>query len=252
MNGIIITFLTVFGLILGSFFNVVGIRVPKKESIMFPGSHCPACKHRLKWFELIPIFSYLFLKGRCHSCGIRISFLYPFVEMVTSFLFLLSYFKFGLSVQLLFALLLVSLMVIIFVTDIVYMLIPDRILIIFSILFTILRILYPMQPWWNPYVGAIIAFLLLLIIAVISKGAMGGGDIKLFFVVGLALGVKGVFTTFILSTFLGAIFGIILMIIGFSKRKAIPFGPFIGVGAIISLLYSDSIISLYLNFFKIV
>ncbi|MGV3465905.1 MAG: prepilin peptidase [Heyndrickxia sp.] len=252
MNVIIITFLTIFGLVLGSFFNVVGLRVPKKESILFPRSHCPTCQHQLKWFELFPILSYLILKGKCNSCGERISYLYPFVEFSTSFLFVLSYIQLGWGIPLLFGLLLISLMIIIFVSDIVYMLIPDKILIIFSILFIILRAFYPMNPWWNPYAGAAIGFLLLLIIAIISKGAMGGGDIKLFFVVGLALGIQGVFTTFILAIFLGAICGIILMIMGFSKRKAIPFGPFIGIGSIVSLLYSDPILSLYLNFFRIV
>jgi len=252
MNGIIVTFLIILGLVLGSFFNVVGLRVPKKESILFPGSHCSACNHQLKWFELIPILSYLFLKGRCNSCENKISFLYPFVEFATPFLFVLSYIQLGWGSQLLFGFLLISLMMIIFVSDFVYMLIPDKILIIFSIMFVILRIFYPMYPWWNPYAGAIIGFVLLLIIAILSKGALGGGDIKLFFVVGLALGIRGVFTTFMLAIFFGAIYGIILMIIGFSKRKAIPFGPFIGIGSIISLLYSDFIISFYLNFFKIV
>lgn len=240
------------GLVLGSFFNVVGLRVPKKESIVWPSSHCPMCKHQLKWFELIPIFSYLFLKGRCFSCGKRISFLYPIVEFATSILFVLAYIRLGLEINLLFGLLLISLMMIIFVSDIIYMLIPDRILILFSILFVILRIFYPMNPWWYPYAGAAIGFLLLLIIAIVSKGAMGGGDIKLFFVVGLALGIRGVFATFMIATLLGAICGIILMIMGYSKRKPIPFGPFIGIGAIVSLLYSDPIVSGYLHLFRIV
>jgi leader peptidase (prepilin peptidase) / N-methyltransferase len=250
MNVFWIIYFAIVGLVLGSFFNVVGLRVPLKESIVYPSSHCPDCKHKLKWFELIPVFSYIGLKGKCRSCKSRISVLYPTIEAVTGCLFALAYVKLGWNINLLIGLLLVSMIVIITISDLVYMLIPDIILLIFTVIFVALRIFYPMNPWWDSYAGAGLGFLLLFLIAVLSRGAMGGGDIKLFFVLGLVLGIKGSILTFMIASFLGAFFGIIMMVLGYyKKRKPIPFGPFIGVGAIISFMYTNTIISWYINFF---
>ncbi|WP_342357916.1 A24 family peptidase [Heyndrickxia oleronia] len=154
--------------------------------------------------------------------------------------------KIGWDIDLLFVLLFISLMIIITVTDIIYMLIPDRILLFFCSVFILLRIFYPTNPWWDFIVGAIIGFSLLLFIAIISKGAMGGGDVKLFFVIGLILGTKLSLLTFILATILGAIYGIFIIIVGkYKKRKPIPFGPFISLASIISLFYGNVIISWY-------
>ncbi|MGE8206078.1 prepilin peptidase [Heyndrickxia sp. NPDC080065] len=250
MNNIWIIYFAVLGLLFGSFFNVVGLRVTEKKSILVPRSHCPHCKHELKWFELIPIFSFLLLRGKCRICEKKISLLYPVMEFITGFLFAFTFAKFGWSTDLLLAMLLISLIAIITVSDFVYMLIPDSILLFFGFILIVVRIFYPSDPWWDFIVGAVFGFVLLLLIAIISKGAMGGGDIKLFFVIGLVLGVKMTFLTFILSTLLGALFGVLMIIAGkYKKRKPIPFGPFIGVASIISFLYGNSIIYWYFNIF---
>ncbi|MBU5214517.1 A24 family peptidase [Heyndrickxia oleronia] len=246
MDSLMIVYFFILGLVFGSFFNVIGLRVPVNQSIFFPRSHCPSCKHQLRWFELIPLLSFLLLNGKCKQCKSKLSVLYPITEILTGALFAYSYMKIGWDIDLLFVLLFISLMIIITVTDIIYMLIPDRILLFFCSVFIFLRIFYPTNPWWDFIVGAIIGFSLLLFIAIISKGAMGGGDVKLFFVIGLILGTKLSLLTFILATILGAIYGIFIIIVGkYKKRKPIPFGPFISLASIISLFYGNVIISWY-------
>ena len=122
------------GLIFGSFYNVVGLRVSKKENLLFPGSHCPKCNHKLKPYELIPVFSFIFLKGRCKKCKERISIMYPFIELCTGILFAVSFYKYGFSTDLILALLLSSLLMIIVVTDLNFYIIPDSIIVAFGIL----------------------------------------------------------------------------------------------------------------------
>ncbi|WP_433751281.1 prepilin peptidase [Falsibacillus pallidus] len=228
----------------------MGLRVPKKESISVPRSHCTVCKRTLGPLELIPVLSYIILRGKCRNCGVKISFIYPLIELATGILFLLSYLRFGWSLETIGAFLLVSLVVIIFVSDIHYMIIPDKVLLVFLPLFILIRIFDPLTPWWDSLVGAVVGFGLLLLIAVISRGAMGGGDIKLFFVLGVFLGLKATLLTFGLASLTGAIYGIAMMAAGkYGKRQAVPFGPFIGLGAILSCFYSTDIIDWYINTF---
>ena len=120
----------IYGLLFGSFFNVVGLRLPNNESILWPGSHCPKCNHKLAWYENIPIISYIFLKGKCKNCHEPISIMYPLIEFLTGALFLISYSVFGFGEQFLIGIVLSSLVVIIFVSDSQYMIILDSPLII--------------------------------------------------------------------------------------------------------------------------
>ncbi|MBZ5749410.1 prepilin peptidase [Metabacillus rhizolycopersici] len=241
--------LFIYGLLLGSFYNVVGLRVPINQSIVAPRSACPRCHHTLTAVELIPVVSFLNQRGKCRKCGTRISPLYPFVELMTAVLFLVSLLLVGWNFELLIALTLVSLFMIIFVSDITYMLIPDRILLFFLGLFLIERIIYPLDPWYNSIIGGIVALVLLLSIAVVSKGGMGGGDIKLFGVLGFVLGLKIVLLAFFLSTLVGTIFGMIRILQGkHKKREPIPFGPSIMVGTLIAYYFGDQLIHLYLSF----
>ncbi|WP_421380200.1 prepilin peptidase [Bacillus salacetis] len=238
----------IYGLLLGSFYNVVGLRVPLNQSIVKPRSACPGCGHTLTAMNLIPVLSYLNQGGRCSRCRERISPLYPLVEAATGALFFFSYSIIGWEWELLVALTLVSLFIIIFVSDIKYMIIPDKVLLFFSGLFLIERIFIPLSPWWDSLAGAVIGFSLLLLIAVISKGGMGGGDIKLYALIGLVLGLKPMLLSFFLATLLGAVIGIIGLSAGFFERKKpIPFGPFIAAGALISYFYYENIINWYLS-----
>ena len=240
----------IYGLILGSFYNVVGLRVPQKQSIVSPRSACPKCGHQLSAFELIPVLSYLIQGGKCRSCKAPVSPLYPIVELMTGVLFLAAPFIVGWTSELFVAWTLISLFMIIFVTDLTYMLIPDKVLLVFTGIFLLERIFIPLNLWWDPLLGAVVGFTLLLLIAVASRGGMGGGDIKLFALIGFAVGMKMVLLSFFLSTLFGALFGVIGMLIGKLKRKnPIPFGPFIAAGTLTAYFYGDSIIEAYLSFF---
>ncbi|MBE2907030.1 prepilin peptidase [Anoxybacillus flavithermus] len=237
------------GLFLGSFYNVVGLRVPKGESIVAPRSHCPHCKRTLTAFELIPVVSYVLQKGKCRACSARISFFYPFVELSTAILFTLAPLFVGWSAEIVVSWTLISLFVIIFVSDVHYMVIPNRILLFFAPLLLIERItLAPLTPWWDSLLGSFVGFMMLFLIALVSKGGMGGGDIKLFAVIGLALGVKLTVLAFFLSTFVGTMFGLIGMAIGHVKRgEPMPFGPAIVVGTLIAYFFGKAMIDMYVK-----
>lgn len=244
-------FAGIFGLVFGSFYNVVGLRVPKKESIVTPPSHCVNCNRRLHALELIPVFSYLFLRGKCRTCGVKVSPIYAFTELVTGILFAFAMWKLGLTWELAVALLFISLLVIINVSDIAYMLIPDKILLFFLPLLIVGRILSPLEPWWDSIVGAALGFSLLLLIAIISKGGMGGGDIKLFLLIGLVLGTFNTLLTLFLASVIGMfVGGIVLWVRRQGRKTPVPFGPSIAIAAIIVYFYGDQLIDLYLNLLK--
>lgn len=239
------------GLVLGSFFNVVGLRLPNGQSIVRPRSHCPMCKRTLGALELIPVFSYLFLKGKCKGCRTNISPLYALIEAATGGLFAYAFYHFWFQAETIVAFLLISLLVIVFVSDIHYMIIPDKVLLFFAPILLICRFTFaPLNPWWDPLLGAVIGFSLLLLIAVVSKGGMGGGDIKLFAVIGIVVGWKGVLVAFFLATLIGAVIGIIgLATRKMERGKPIPFGPYIVIGTLISYFFETEILHLYWNLF---
>ncbi|MDF0726761.1 prepilin peptidase [Cytobacillus sp. S13-E01] len=246
----IITYIFITALLLGSFFNVVGLRVPNNQSIVAPRSACPNCKHQLTAVELIPVFSFLLQKGSCKSCKASISPIYPVVELITAILFTISPMLVGWSKELVISWTLISLFMIIFVSDVHYMIIPDKVLLFFFGLFFIERILIPLTPWWDSLLGAIVGFTLLLVIAIVSKGGMGGGDIKLFGLIGFVVGWKLVLLSFFLSTLAGALFGIVGILIGKVKKgKPFPFGPYIILGTLLAYFFGDQLIRLYLTMF---
>ena len=246
----IITYIFITALLLGSFFNVVGLRVPNNQSIVAPRSACPNCNHQLTAVELIPVFSYLLQKGSCKSCKVSISPIYPVVELITAILFTISPMLVGWSKELVISWTLTSLFMIIFVSDVHYMIIPDKVLLFFFGLFFIERIFIPLTPWWDSLLGAIVGFTLLLVIAFVSKGGMGGGDIKLFGLIGFVVGWKLVLLSFFLSILAGALFGIVGMLIGKVKKgKPFPFGPYIILGTLLAYFFGDQLISWYLTMF---
>ena len=242
-------FLFLFGLVLGSFYNVVGLRVPQKESIVQPPSHCTKCQRQLMALDLVPVLSYVFLGGKCRSCGNKIAWIYPVMELLTGLLFAFAYWQLGWGVEFIVALFFISLLVIIVVSDIAYMLIPDKVLLFFLPFLVIGRVLSPLTPWWDCAVGAVVGFGILYIIAVISNGGMGGGDIKLFFLIGLVLGTMHTLLTLFVAAVIGMIVGLVVLTKNKQGRKTpIPFGPSIALAAIIVYFYGDSLIDWYLGF----
>ncbi|MEO2074626.1 MAG: prepilin peptidase [Bacillus sp. (in: firmicutes)] len=236
----------IYGLLLGSFFNVVGLRVPLKKSIVTPRSACPTCGHQLTPFELIPVFSYMLQGGKCRGCQSRISPIYPTFELLTGLMFAAAPYFVGWSGELFVALTLISMFMIIIVSDIHYMIIPDKILIWFAGIFLLERIFLPLTPWWDSLLGAVTGFVLLLIIAIVSKGGMGFGDVKLYALLGFVLGFKLVLLSFFLSTFYGAVIGGLALLFRIVKRRQpIPFGPFIAAGTLTAYFWGLELIDLY-------
>ncbi|TYR82263.1 prepilin peptidase [Priestia megaterium] len=240
-------YLFIIGLTLGSFYNVVGLRIPVNQSIVRPRSSCPKCGHALRISELVPVFSYVIQKGRCRSCKAEIPPFYPIMELLTGFSFFLSFHLIGLQLELLVALTLVSLLAIIVISDLAYMIISNKVLLFFTPLLIIERLFIPLSPWWDCLFGAMIGFSLLFLIGFVSGGGMGGGDIKLYGVLGIVLGWKLVLLSFFLATLFGAVIGIYSLIAGkVQKGKPMPFGPFIAGGTIIAYFYGEELLSWYL------
>lgn len=229
----------IIGTIFGSFYNVVGYRVPKGKSIIKPPSHCPKCNHKLKFYELIPIFSYIFLKGKCKKCKTKISPFYPLFELLTGLLFSLSYLSFGLNIELIIALTFISFLIIITICDYHYMIIPDEILIIFvCLLLTEKTIIYGPNILLKSILNGVVAFVIMYFIKklgdlIFNRESMGGADIKMMFIFGMILD----FPIAILSIFVGSFVGLPISILTLKNNKEhiIPFGPFLAAGA--SILY---------------
>lgn len=228
----------IYGSIFGSFYNVVGYRLSNDMSLIKPrGSFCPNCKHELKWFELIPILSFLIQKGRCRKCKKKIAIFYPLIELSTAILFLISYLIFGISYEFIIALILSSYLVIVMVSDFKYMIIPDEVTLFCGALTIIIEILAygPLKTLDYILAGSLLFLIVFLFMKITSyifkKESLGGGDIKLEFVIGLILG----FTNGIFSIFIGSIIAFPIAIINQMKNKTnmIAFGPFLLIGAII-------------------
>lgn len=240
------TVIFILGTIFGSFLNVVIYRLPQKESIIVGRSHCPKCNHVIRPAELIPILSYLLLRGKCKECKAAISIRYPLIEAITGLLFLISYLTFGISAQLLIALPLTMILIVITMIDIDTLEIYDRFQIMLFILALINLMISPL-PWIDHVIGFFIISIPFYIIALLTNG-MGGGDIKLIAIAGFLLGYQATLVTFFISTLTGSIWAIYLMIIKKSGRKTqLPFGPFLCIGIYIAYHYADAIIQTYLN-----
>jgi len=227
----------VIGCLLGSFYNVVGLRIPNDESIIFPNSHCTRCGHELKWYELIPIFSYLFLRGKCRNCKEKISIMYPLIELFTGIIFMISYYSFGFSYELFLALIMTSLLIVVIVSDVNYMIIPDSFIIIPSVLIIIIQFLKNGLIDGFIAIGyGVISFGILYLIMLIGnkifkKECLGGADIKLFFVVGLVFPPLIAMLVLIVACFIALPVSLILYFK--NKENIIPFGPFIVISMLL-------------------
>lgn len=244
---IILTF--VFGTLLGSFYNVVGYRLPKGLSLVKPkSSFCPKCNHSLKWYELVPIFSFLIQKGKCRKCKCKISLFYPCIEFTTGILFMLSYLKFGFTFEFLIAILISSFFVIVIVSDVNFLIIPDEVTVFFSIFVIIINfIAYGIDYGITSILYGLFLFIIMLILMlfgnfIFKKESLGGADIKLMFFVGTILNpINGLFQLF-LSSFIALPISIYILLK--KKKRAIPFGPFILLALLIIYMLQIDIVSL--------
>lgn len=243
-------YIFIIGLLIGSFLNVCIYRIPKGESIAFPPSHCTSCNTRLKFFDLFPVLSYIFLKGKCRYCGEKISPRYAIIEMLTGLLFLGTYLSYGLSIETLKYIVLISFMIVIgmidFDTTDVYS-VTTYSGIAVGIIFIIVSYFTTGSVYTYLY-GGLLAGGIIALIIVLTNG-MGWGDFEICLMSGLYLGFANSIVMLLAAFILGGIIGAFLII---SKRKTkkdyIPFGPYIVLGTVISLFFGDKIILWYLSF----
>lgn len=244
----ILIYLFIAGLFFGSFYNVVALRLSNNESIIFPGSHCVNCNHKLSWNELIPIFSYIILKGKCKKCKVKISIQYPIIELLTGILFVLSYYIYGLSLNTLISIVISSLVVVTLVSDFKYMIILDEVLIASCLALAIIFYIQGgLEKFGHQLIYGVLMFILVLLIKHLGDKAfkqesLGWGDVKLSFIAGFVLGIKvGVLYIF-LASFLALPYALFCTI---RKKEAIvPFGPFLVLSMLILFWNMESIIAL--------
>ncbi len=225
-----------FGIVIGSFYNVLGYRLPKKESIAFPASHCVECNHKLGFFDLIPIFSYLFLGGKCRYCKKKISIVYPIIEFITGILFVLSYYVFGFSINFGISIIFSSVAIIAIASDIRYMVIEDSVLIVGAVLILILKAFIGLEEVKYFFVNGILTLLIVYLIKVLAdlsfrKEAMGGGDVKLLGFMGALVPFPMGLITLCIAAFLGFPYALYIY---FSKNEhVLPLGPFLCIGGLV-------------------
>lgn len=241
-----------FGLIIGSFLNVCIYRIPRDESISYPPSHCTKCGYNLKTLDLIPIISYIFLKGRCKSCKDKISSRYPLIEGLNGILYLVIFKSYGLSIESIFLCLFTSLLIVISMIDFdtkeVYIKTT-----IFGALLGILYIgiasFYGDINYIDNLLGGLVGFLIIFLIVKIT-GGMGEGDAEIAGICGLFLGVQGIILALFIAIVTGGIVGSIILLLKLKdKKEEIAFGPYIALGTITCMLYGPKMIDFYLNYY---
>ncbi len=247
----------VLGLILGSFYLVIGTRLPKGENVINDRSHCDYCKKVLNWYELIPVLSYVIQKGRCRNCGKKISIDHLIVELLTGVLFLIGYLYFGYTLKLAIYLITISVAIIVFISDFKYMIILDSPIIIGSILILIVRYLekgvYGLLYALGCGVGLFLFMILIKFIGdkIYKRESLGGGDIKLCFLIGLTLGYPEIgfrlsLISLIFSAFLALPYAI--SIIYLNKKNELPYGPFLIASMIIVFIFLEKFTRLLIFF----
>jgi leader peptidase (prepilin peptidase)/N-methyltransferase len=248
-------FVTLLGLFLGSFMNVCIYRLPRKLSPVRPRSGCPKCGHMLAWYENVPVLSYLFLRGKCRSCGIRISPMYPIIESITGAMFLAGYLWYGPSALLIVRLLFGCAMIVLFVIDLQHRILPNVITLPGIVVgFLLSEVAGP--GWLASAIGIAVGAGSLFVIAEVyyrvrHEEGLGMGDVKMLGMIGAFLGWKLVLVTLVLSSVAGSIVGIgVLITKKESLKYALPFGTFLAVAAMVAAVGGDSLVNWYLQFYQ--
>jgi leader peptidase (prepilin peptidase)/N-methyltransferase len=240
----------VLGAVVGSFLNVLIHRLPEETSIVFPASHCPKCLHAIRFYDNIPLISYLLLRGRCRDCGGSISLRYPLVEGLTAVLSLLVYWKFGPSLQYLCTFVFVCSLIAITFIDLDHQIIPDVISLPGIPVFFLAAVFIMNLRFLDALLGVLIGGGVLFSVAyvyelVTKREGMGGGDIKLLAMIGAFLGWQSLLFVLLISSFAGAAVGVAVMIFkGRDMKYAVPFGPFLSLGAVAYLFFGVHLYSL--------
>ena len=257
-QAIIYIILFVFGLAVGSFLNVCIYRMPRNKSIVFPSSRCPACNTPISPRDNLPVLSYLFLAGRCRFCREKISFRYPLVESLNAFLYLTVFWRFGFGWHTFVYCALCSALIVITFIDLDFQIIPDRItlpalpvgLIAGSFLLPDPFLRETMLGIKGSFIGFLAGGGLFYAIAFLSRGGMGGGDIKMMAMVGAFMGWKSVLLTTFVGSLAGSFVGLFLILFkGKGRKTKIPFGPFLAFGTLVTLFAGQEVLDVFLSFY---
>lgn len=247
----------VFGGIVGSFLNVCIYRIPEGISVIFPASRCPLCETQIRWYQNIPVLSWVVLRGRCATCRAPISFRYPLVEALSGLLYVVILLEFGLSPVALVYALFASLLLVITFIDLDHQIIPNTLSLPGIVLGFMASFLIPWLSWLDSLLGIIAGGGSLWLVAFVYHAltkteGMGMGDVKLLAMIGAFLGYKAILPVVLISSLVGALIGVVGMVVtGRGRKLAIPFGPFLSLGAIVVLLWGDQLVGWYLGMFRL-
>lgn len=242
----------IIGLCIGSFLNVCIYRIPREESIAYPSSHCTSCGYELKFYDLIPVLSYIFLRGRCRKCNEKVSIIYPTIEIINGLVYLLLFIKFGLTFEFIFYSILSSLLIVISIIDIktkeVYS--STTIFGLFlAIIYIISGVYFGKISILNSVLGGVIGYGIIYLIIVLTRG-MGEGDADIAGICGLFIGVKGILVSLFLAVVIGGIIASLILILKNKNGKSeMAFGPCIAIGAFTWIVIGEKILAIYLSFF---
>ena len=223
----------IIGLVLGSFYNVVALRTLSGESLAFPASHCTTCEHQLHLLDLVPVFSWLFLRGKCRYCGAKISPIYPIGELLTASSYTLIFHYFVFTMEALIQAVFITIMIWATMTDLKATMVPDRFVVIGLISVLSLRLISGGDI--IPYlIAAAVSFSAMFLLLILSGGKMGGADVKLYSLIGLSIGLQDAMGSLFYAAIIALIFQIPIIIAnkGVDREKQIPFVPFITLGVL--------------------
>ncbi len=235
-----------YGIVIGSFVNVLIYRLPKHENIAVEHSHCMSCGHKLGWYDLVPLLSYIFLKGKCRYCKAKISLQYPLIEAVNGVGYVVIFYFAGLNLFSILYALTFSVLVAVTVIDWRTYEIPPALNIVIAVLGVIMTVL-DRTYWASHLIGAVCVSGFLLILFILTQGrGIGGGDIKLMAAAGLLLGWRKIIFALVIGCIIGSIIHLILMKIK-GKDRVLAFGPYLSVGIVTMMIWGDTIIKAYLH-----
>jgi leader peptidase (prepilin peptidase) / N-methyltransferase len=239
-----------FGLVVGSFLNVVIVRLPAGGSLWTPRSTCPGCGVAIAWSDNIPVLSFILLRGRCRTCRMAISWRYPIVELTTAALWLGAYGVLGRSAQFVVAIVLISALIAITAIDLTHQIIPDVITLPGIVVGVVANLVTGRVDWRESLIGIAVGGTIFLVIIVASGGGMGGGDMKLAAMLGAFLGWKVTLASLFVAVMLGGALAVTLLVAGRLRRKdPIPFGPFLAIGGMVGLLWGERFVEWYASAF---
>jgi len=239
--------LFILGILIGSFLNVCIVRIPKKEDIVVTPSHCVHCGRRILWYDLLPVVSYLLLRGRCRQCHEKISLQYPLIELLNGTAYLGIFWFFGIGPWAILLSLLFSTLLVISLIDYNHKIIPNStVVVVFFI--GVMYTFFLSHNYINSMIGFFSVSIPLLIIHFITGGQMGMGDVKLMAAAGVFLGWQKSIVALLVGSVLGSVIGLILIAVKLIGRKEqIPFGPYLSIGIMVAALVGDSLIQVYFN-----